>query len=51
MRPPQQTAPLAFAQILGKFYFFELRENSRRILLNYGQKRRRRANVAFNGAC
>jgi hypothetical protein len=41
----------AFAQILGKFYFLELCENSRRILFNYGQKRRRLANAAFSRAC
>jgi len=29
----------AFAQILGKLYFFELLENLRRILLDYAQKR------------
>jgi hypothetical protein len=44
-------ATCAFAQILGKFYFFELRENLRLILLNYGQKRPDPANVAFNAAC
>jgi len=41
----------AFAQILGKFYFFELRENLRRILLDYGQKRPRLANPAFSRGC
>jgi hypothetical protein len=41
----------AFAQILGKLYFFELRENLRRILFDYAQKRSGRANAAFNGPC
>jgi len=41
----------AFAQILGKFYFFKLLENLRRILLDYGQKRSCTANVAFKAAC
>jgi len=41
----------AFAQILGKFYFFELCENLRRILLDYEEKCTGLANVAFNAAC
>jgi hypothetical protein len=41
----------AFAKILAKLYFFQLFENLRRILLNYGQKRTRRANATFNAAC
>jgi len=41
----------AFAQILGKLYFFQLRENLRRILVDYGQKHTRRTNAAFNAAC
>jgi hypothetical protein len=41
----------AFAQILGKLYFFDLRENLRRILLDYGQKRSCTANAAFKLAC
>jgi hypothetical protein len=41
----------AFAQILGKFYFFKLLENLRRILLDYGQKRSYTANAAFKAAC
>jgi len=41
----------AFAQILGKFHFFKLRENLRRILLDYGQKRPCTANAAFKAAC
>jgi hypothetical protein len=40
--------PAAFAQILGKLHFFELRENLQRILLDYAQKRSGRANAAFN---
>jgi len=40
----------AFAQILGKLYFFQLLENLRRILFDYGQKRTGRANAAFNAA-
>jgi hypothetical protein len=46
-KPPQR----AFAQILGKFYFFELDENLRRILLDYAQKRSCIANAAFNAPC
>jgi hypothetical protein len=49
--PSQQTGSRAFAQILGKLYFFELLENLRRILLDYAQKRTGRANAAFNGPC
>jgi len=41
----------AFAQILGKLYFFNLGENLQRILFDYGQKRLRIANVAFKAAC
>jgi hypothetical protein len=41
----------AFAQILGKLYFLHFFENLRRILVDYGEKRRRRANGAFNAAC
>jgi hypothetical protein len=41
----------AFAQILGKFHFFKLRENLLRILLDYGQKRPCTANAAFKAAC
>jgi hypothetical protein len=48
---PQRAALRAFAQILGKLYFVQLRENLRRILLDYGQKRRHPANAAFNAAC
>jgi len=40
-----------FAQILGKLYFFQLLENLRRILLDYGQKLSDPANAAFNAAC
>jgi len=47
----QKPAWRAFAQILGKLYFLQLRENLRRILFDYGQKRPRRANAAFNAAC
>jgi len=41
----------AFAQILDKLYFFKLRENLRRILLDYAQKRLRLANAAFSRSC
>jgi hypothetical protein len=41
----------AFAQILCKSYFFQLLENLRRILFDYGQKRTGRANAAFKAAC
>jgi hypothetical protein len=47
----QTVASWAFAQILGKLYFLQLRENLRRILVDYGQKRPCRANVAFKAAC
>jgi hypothetical protein len=47
----QKPASRAFAQILGKLYFVQLDENLRRILVDYGQKRPRRANAAFNAAC
>jgi hypothetical protein len=48
---PQPAALRAFAQILGKLYFVQLRENLRRILLDYGQKHRHPANAPFNAAC
>ncbi len=41
----------AFVQFLGKFYFFDLRENLRIILFDYAQKRRDAANVVFKPAC
>jgi hypothetical protein len=44
-------AQRAFAKILAKLYFFQLFENLRRILFDYGQKRTGRANAAFNAAC
>jgi hypothetical protein len=47
----QKPASRAFAQILGKLYFLQLDENLRRILFDYGQKRPRRTNAAFNAAC
>jgi hypothetical protein len=47
----QTAASRVFVQILGKLYFLQLRENLRRILFDYGQKRPRRANAAFNAAC
>jgi len=47
----QMAASRAFAQILGKLYFFQLPENLRRILLDYAQKRPGPANAAFNAAC
>ena len=47
----QKPGARAFAQILGKLYFLQLDENLRRILFDYGQKRPRRANAAFNAAC
>jgi hypothetical protein len=50
-KSPQIGASRAFAQILGKLYFVQFFENLRRILVDYGQKHRRRANAAFNGAC
>jgi hypothetical protein len=50
-KPLQKAVPRAFAQILGKLYFLQLGENLRRILFDYGQKRPRRANAAFNAAC
>jgi hypothetical protein len=50
-KPLQMPASRAFAQILGKLYFVQLDENLRRILVDYGQKRPRRTNAAFNAAC
>jgi len=50
-RTPPAADACAFAQILGKLYFFKLRENLRRILLDYGQKRSSTANAAFKAAC
>jgi hypothetical protein len=50
-KPLQKPASRAFAQILGKLYFVQLDENLRRILVDYGQKRPRRTNAAFNAAC
>ena len=50
-RTPPKPALYAFAQILGKFHFFKLRENLQRILLDYGQKRPSTANAAFKAAC
>jgi hypothetical protein len=47
----QMPASRVFAQILGKLYFLQLDENLRRILFDYGQKRPRRTNAAFNAAC
>ncbi len=41
----------AFAQILGKFYFFNLRENLRHILFDYEEKRSCTTNGAFKSAC
>jgi hypothetical protein len=38
-------------QFLGKFHFFKLFENLRRILVDYGEKRSSTANAAFNAAC
>ena len=43
--------PCAFIQILSKFYFFQLIENLRLILFDYGQNRAVGANVTFNAAC
>jgi hypothetical protein len=44
-------AARALAQILGKLYFLDLDENSRRILLDYEQNCTCSANAAFKGAC
>jgi hypothetical protein len=41
----------AFVQILGKFYFFKLSENLRRILFDYEENRPGTANAPFKGAC
>jgi len=38
-------------QILGKLYFFDLRENLPIILFDYGQKRLGTANPSFKAAC
>jgi hypothetical protein len=45
--PPRRAA---FAQILGKFYFVDLRENFRRILVDYEPNCPRPANAAFSRA-
>jgi hypothetical protein len=50
-RTTQKAGLRAFVQILGKVYFFELLENLRRILFDYGQKRSGIANAAFKAAC
>ena len=50
-KPLQMPASRAFAQILGKLYFFELLENLRRILFDYEPKPTDRANATFNAAC
>jgi hypothetical protein len=47
----QEARSRSFAKILAKLYFFQLFENLRRILFDYGQKRTGRANAAFNAAC
>jgi hypothetical protein len=47
----QEAQSRAFAKTLAKLYFFQLFENLRRILFDYGQKRTERANAAFNAAC
>jgi hypothetical protein len=41
----------SFAQILGKLYFFNLRENLQHILLDYEEKRSCTTNGAFKSAC
>jgi hypothetical protein len=41
----------AFAQILGKLHSIQLRENFRRIVLEYGQNPHIAANRPFNAAC
>jgi hypothetical protein len=48
---PRHSGRRAFVQILAKLYFFQLLENLRRILLDYGQKRTARTNAAFNAPC
>jgi hypothetical protein len=47
----RKAATRALAQILGKLYFLDLDENSRRILLDYEQNCTCSANTAFKGAC
>jgi hypothetical protein len=47
----QNAKPSAFAQILGKLFFFELIGNFRCILFDYAQKHPGPANPAFNAAC
>jgi hypothetical protein len=48
---PVLRSPRAFAQILGKLFYFELSENLQRILREYGQKPHIRANAPFNAPC
>jgi hypothetical protein len=50
-KTPQQARSWAFAQILGKLYFFALLENLPLILLDYAQKPSCPANVAFKAPC
>jgi len=40
-----------FAQILGKFHFFDFDENLQRILLDYGQNLCFIANALFKAGC
>jgi hypothetical protein len=47
----ERQLPGMFAQILGKFYFFNLSENLRHILLDYEEKRSCTTNGAFKCAC
>jgi hypothetical protein len=47
----RKTMAGSFAQILGKLYFFNLRENLRHILFDYEEKRSCTTNGAFKSAC
>ena len=47
----RKTTAGSFAQILGKLYFFNLRENLQHILLDYEEKRSCTTNGAFKSAC
>jgi hypothetical protein len=51
LEQPEMQGSDMFAQILGKFYFFNLRENLRHILFDYEEKRSCTTNGAFKSAC
>jgi hypothetical protein len=50
-RHSARNAGAAFAQILGKLNYFNLRENLQLILFDYEEKRSCTTNGAFNSTC